>query len=347
MGGLGLRAAFDHSEAAFACSLSTSRSLCRELLHLNDDDLLPLPGDLLTNLTDKLGEEEAVTDDFFLSLNQRKVSLKIDLKNKQLLSEYVQGEGCGREIARMNSLSIPGSHAGDWLTVVPSPGLGLRLQPAEFVVALRHRLGHPIFSSDGPCPACGQASDRLGDHAMNCAWNGERIARHNALRDTLHSTAANAALAPTKEGRFLLPGEGGRPADIYVPQWSGGKDAAFDVTIINPLQAAQVNGAAATPGHALNEAHRRKLDKSWEACNRQGFNFIPLAAECLGAWHPSAVVELKRMGSLLARHTGEEESTSIQRLFQRLSISLVRGNAALFNNRSPPDPVHMGDELSW
>ena len=29
-------------------------------------------------------------------------------------------------------------------------------------------------------------------------------------RDLLHSTAAAAALAPAKEGRFLLPGEGGR-----------------------------------------------------------------------------------------------------------------------------------------
>ena len=163
----------------------------------------------------------------------------------------------------------------------------------------------------------------------------------------MHSTAANAALAPTKEGRFLLPGEGGRPADVYIPQWSGGKDAAFDVTIINPLQAAQVHGAAATAGHALNEAHRRKLDKSWDACHRQGFDFVPLAAECLGAWHPSAVAHLKKLASILARHTGEEEGTTTQRLFQRLSVSLMRGNAALFNNRSPPDPVQMGDELTW
>ena len=247
----------------------------------------------------------------------------------------------------MHSVSIEGSHAGDWLTVVPSPGLGLRLQPPEFVVALRHRLGHPIFSSAGPCPACGQASDALGDHAMNCAWHGERIARHNALRDTIHSTAANAALAPTKEGRFLLPGEGGRPADIFIPHWSAGRDAALDVTVINPLQAAQVHGAAATAGHALGEAHRRKLDKSWEACHRQGIEFLPLAVECLGAWHPSAIAELKKLGSALARQTGEEESTTIQRLFQRLSISLVKGNAALFNNRSPPEPVTMGDEFTW
>ena len=181
---------------------------------------------------------------------------------------------------------------------------------------------------------------------MNCAWQGERIARHNGLRDLLHSTAASAALAPAKEGRFLLPGEGGRPADILIPGWANGKDAAMDVTVINPLQESQVRGAANTPGHAVSEAHKRKLDKSWESCNRQGICFLPIAVESLGAWHPSAVVELKRLGSALARHKGEEEGVTIGRLFQKLSVCLMRGNAALFNNRSPPDHADCS-EIVW
>ena len=182
----------------------------------------------------------------------------------------------------------------------------LLIRPSEFVAALRYRLGHPVFGSDGPCPACGQPSDRLGDHALNCAWQGERIARHNSLRDTLHSTAVKAALGPTKEGQHLLPGEGGKPADIFIPRHSGGKDAALDVTVINPLQAATVAQAAETPGHALQVAHRRKLDKSWQPCHDQGIVFLPLAVESLGAWHKSAIAEVRKLGSSLARHNGEE-----------------------------------------
>ena len=79
----------------------------------------------------------------------------------------------------------------------------------------------------------------------------------------------------------------------------------------------------------------------------KGIAFLPLAVESLGAWHPSAVAEVKRLGSALARHTGEEESTTICRLFQKLSICLMRGNAALFNNRSPPDQAALGDEIVW
>ena len=59
-----------------------------------------------------------------------------------------------------------------------------------------------------------------------------------------------------------------------IPRHAGGKDAALDVTVVNPLQAALVSQAAETPGHALKVAHKRKLDKSWQACNQQGIVFL-------------------------------------------------------------------------
>ena len=132
-----------------------------------------------------------------------------------------------------------------------------------------------------------------------------------------------------------MPGEGGKPADVFLPHWAQGKYAALDVTVVNPLQVAMVNEAAAVPGHALQAAHRRKLDKAWEPCNRQGIVFLPLAVESLGAWHPLAVKELKKLASAKARHTGDDESVETSRLFQKLSVALQRGNAALFNNRVP------------
>ena len=134
-----------------------------------------------------------------------------------------------------------------------------------------------------------------------------------------------------------MPGQGAKPADFLIPHWTGGKDTALDVTVINPLQAAEVQGAATTPGNALTVAHERKMAKSWDACNAQGIVFTPLAAESLGAWHPVAIAEVAKLGRAYALHNGEEEQTSIQHLFQRLSVALMKGNAALFNNRVP-DP---------
>ena len=116
----------------------------------------------------------------------------------------------------------------------------------------------------------------------------------------------------------------------------GGKDAALDVTVSHPLQG--TTGAAATPGHALTVAYDRKVRDAAEDCRRQGIAFIPLAMESLGGWHPVMVEEVRRLGSALARHTGQPEGEAIQHLVQRLSLLLVRGNCSLILNRVPSFP---------
>ena len=89
------------------------------------------------------------------------------------------------------------------------------------------------------------------------------------------------------------------------------------------------------------------MDKSWQPCHDQGIVFLPLAVESLGAWHKSAIAEVQKLGCSLARHTGEEETTTIMHLFQQLSLALVKGNAALLNNRNPSN-VGLSDEaLGW
>ena len=89
------------------------------------------------------------------------------------------------------------------------------------------------------------------------------------------------------------------------------------------------------------------MDKSWQSCNQQGIVFLPLAVESLGAWHRSAIQEVKKLGSLLARHTGEEEAITIKHLFQQLSLALVKGNAALMNNRNPGAAMGGDEGIGW
>ena len=69
--------------------------------------------------------------------------------------------------------------------------------------------------------------------------------------------------------------------------------------------------------------------------NAQGIVLTPLPAESLGARHPVAIAEVEKLRKAYARHTGEEKQNAIQHLFQRLSVGLMQGNAALFNNRVP------------
>ena len=76
------------------------------------------------------------------------------------------------------------------------------------------------------CPICLGASDAFGDHQVGCGGNGDRIHRHDSIRDALFSAAQTAALAPRKEAPSLIPGSSSRPADVYLPNWKRGKPAA-------------------------------------------------------------------------------------------------------------------------
>ena len=178
-------------------------------------------------------------------------------------------------------------------------------------------------------------SDRLGDHAISCGIGGERISRHNHVRDALHQTAVQAGLGPTREPDGLLPGSDDRPADILIPHWCSGKDAALDFTVVNPLQAALVRGSSQDGGSAVEHTHKAKCRKYEERCAAEGIMFLPLAVDTLGGWHPAALDSINRLGRQVARNVGREDQEVTRHLRQRLGILLVRDNAAMLCARTP------------
>jgi hypothetical protein len=103
---------------------------------------------------------------------------------------------------------------------------------------------------------------------------------------------------------------------------------------------------ATEPSHALTVAFNRKAGSVAEACRRQDIAFVPLAAVSLDGWHEVAVAQLDRLAAALSRYTGqpeEEASGGGGHLFGRLSVLLMRGNAALFSNRIP-DHINTQDK---
>ena len=197
----------------------------------------------------------------------------------------------------------------------------------------KYRLGMAVFASDGPCPACSHPSDRMGDHSLGCAKTGDRIARHNMLRDVVFETAASADLGPSKEERNLLPGSVARPGDVTIRRWINGKDGAIDVTVVGPLSASNVAGAAAEAGSSLAKACKRKVKDTAEACRREGITFLPFALETLGGFHSGAISQVKQLAAALARSKGLEEGEVTGQLFGRLSLTLMRANALMLSSR--------------
>ena len=97
--------------------------------------------------------------------------------------------------------------------------------------------------------------------------------------------ASQAALGPRKEEQSIIPGSSCRPADVYIPNWSEGKDAALDVTVVSSLQSTLLTKAADEAGHTLKHAFERKMRQSGDDCLQEGIKFFPLPVETLGGWH--------------------------------------------------------------
>ena len=132
-GGLGLRSAVDHAPVAHAVSLLAAQPLLDGLLGEDEEDP-SLPQGLLDQISAKTGEEVSVES--LIRVSQKRASLKVDLLNQSLLLLQLNEEGLTREIARMASLGLP--YAGNWLSVVPSPSLGLHLRAAEFIPVMKY-----------------------------------------------------------------------------------------------------------------------------------------------------------------------------------------------------------------
>ena len=101
-------------------------------------------------------------------LTQQKIQEKFD---NMALSNLLEGQNSTREKARLLSRSLPQS--GAWLTAAPVSALGVHLQPNEFRVALKYRLGIPLFDSERRCPYFKSANlDIFGDHSVSCHGRG-------------------------------------------------------------------------------------------------------------------------------------------------------------------------------
>jgi hypothetical protein len=337
-GGLGLRSAAAHGAAAYLASVGAVASLVQEIRKLEE---LPAPEvkDLMTSLNNQLGDP--LSHEEVALMTQRSLSALIDTHSSNTLHQ--REDLTVRDKARLRGVEREG--AADWLNVIPSKALGLHLRRGEFIFAVRYRLGMRVFESEGECPMphCRAHSDKEGDHAIGCAINGERISRHNHIRDALFNAAAQATLGPVKEPDGLLTGSDDRPADILIPYWTQGRSTALDVSVISPLQAAQVERCALDGGKAVESRYTEKMRKYHGRCEREGLTFIPMVVDTLGGWHPAALQVITKLGRQVARAVGKEEGETVRQLRQRLAVLLVRDNMAMLNSRAPTFPASQLD----
>ena len=324
-GGLNLRSAALHAPAAFLGSSQQMWPLVERIVR-HPPGLSPHVPSAVAALALAANRPDWVNlEDVDVPIHQHSLSVAVD---EAIYTHLLSTAPDTRSRALTLSSSI--AHTGDWLNVVPSASLGLHIHDEEFRCSLRYWLGVPLYGSTYHCPECGLSADMMGDHQVGCGGNGDRISRHNNIRDVLFSAAQSAALGPRKEAPGIIPNSSARPADILLPNWSRGRQAALDVSVISPLQQLTLSEAAVTPGHALQVCVRRKLTANLPACRAAGVGFVPVVVEVLGGWSPEASSTIRRIGDALGRRTNPScPSQTMKHLFGRLAIALWHGNATL------------------
>ena len=194
--------------------------------------------------------------------------------------------------------------------------LGLHIHDQEFRYSLRYWLGVPLFGNVYQCPECGLNADIMGDHQVGCGGNGDRISCHKNIRDVLFNAAQTAALGPRKEAPGMVPNSSARPANILLPNWCRGRQAALDVAVISSLQRLTVAEAAVTPGHALEVCVRCKLSTNLPSCRAAGVECVPMVVEALGGWAPGSISTIRRIGDFLGQRLNPlDPSHSTKHLF--------------------------------
>lgn len=215
MGELGLRSARRHAPSVFLGSVLLSSALVLELCGYSFPS--SYTADAFRILSEVVGHSDwSSFEDMDFTISQRTLSQFIDQYSFDSLSTSAPDN---RAKALILATSAP--HAGHWLHAIPSPTLGLHFHDVEFRFGLLYWLSILLTDSSLFCSVCDKESDSMGDHAVGCGGNGDRIFRHDAIR--------------RREVPSIIPYSSSRPADIYLPFWSGGRPAAMDVTVISPL----------------------------------------------------------------------------------------------------------------
>ncbi|KAL5487053.1 hypothetical protein EMCRGX_G019610 [Ephydatia muelleri] len=263
---------------------------------------------------------DAIQSDGFVSstVHQNQLSSKIDIHqfNNILTISSVADK------ARLLSVSSP--HAASWLTVVPSEGLGLHLEPSVFQVAVKWWLG--LDTSNGSlCALCpNNALDPLGHHATTCKKGGDVVTRHNQLRNVLAETCRRAHLSIKVEmgSNLTFEHDHSRPADMLLPNRALGKPAAFDISVTSPLNPKIISVAGLSAGAAALSTEERKHTENDPKCNALGWCCVPLVTESYGAWGKEAMDSFKMLASRLAIISGKPKSVVLSELYSRLNLHL-------------------------
>ena len=120
---------------------------------------------------------------------------------------------------------------------------------------------------------------------------------------------------------------------MFISGWANGKDAAFDVAVVSPMQEQLKRKAAEEALSAADKRYSDKMKKYRIPCEREGIEFFPLVVETFGGWHPQSAEVITKLARQLSAQSGQPFEETSRHIYQRLSILLTKGNSAMILSR--------------
>ena len=151
-------------------------------------------------------------------------------------------------------------------------------------------------------------------------------------------------ICPIKEARYLLS-DGRRPGDTVVPFGEDGLPVAYDLCVTSSLRPDILQRCTHEPQYAAQVGRDRKLRNIGNQAREAGFNFKALSCTSFGFWDPLAEREIVKLCRAKSDRLGLSESKVVASEFRLLSCALMRGLAAMIQNRDLHCDYHYNDSL--
>jgi hypothetical protein len=330
-GGLGILHAKDLSSFSFVFSLHSTESLQSHILSYSQ---MHMPPHLDFTLAFRLFHD-ALPDYLFHETNS---TSPFDAYYQSLTDRLKTEVSSLPRLSLILSLSKRQHASSVWFTL-PIPGLGWTIEPFGYRLALRYRLGLPVYPVVRQCGRCRLYDiDIFGDHAIHCASRPGYKLRHDQVCSSLFSLFKEACIPVVKEAEVsfltthLNVDRGFRPADILIPSWSEGKPACVDVTIVSPMV---ISGQSVLGEIALSRAVERKKQKYANLCQENGYTFIPFACDTFGGLSNDSLSLLIKLQRSLSQSSQDREDVIVNYVYRKIGFAIFKGLAQQLAARWP------------
>ena len=148
------------------------------------------------------------------------------------------------------------------------------------------------------------------------------------MNDIIWRSIKKAQYPAVKEPVGLSRSDRKRPDGATMIPWTRGKPLAWAVTIPDTFANSYIGETSTRATTAADRAAENKTTKYTDLAKTH--HFVAIAIETGDAWNELALEFITELGRRISGVTQEPRET--QFLFQRLSISLHRGNAVALKN---------------